>query len=134
LEYVFAGLLKAELTPKQNVLFRYILRLMLVIPDATLLDMMNFLGEPDPYLNYVKHLSETAQQFFAHDFHRYTNTREEIRWRLHGLTENAAFMRMFSSKRNKLNLGELLQQGAVIFVDTNKAFLREDASALLGRY
>jgi len=50
LEYVFAGLLNAELTQKQNVLFRYTLRLMLAVPNATIIDLVRFLSDSTPYL------------------------------------------------------------------------------------
>ena len=44
-DYLFNGLLGADLTAKQGVFFKYIARLMLVLPEAlgrnaTILDMM----------------------------------------------------------------------------------------------
>lgn len=136
LEYVFAGLLKAELTQKQNVLFRYTLRLMLAVPGATLLDLVRFLAEPGEYLRYTTSLGPVAQDFFNHEFKEksYTQTREQIRRRLYGVLENDAFRRMFSSKRNLLNVAEALNRGAVILVDTAKSHLKADASSLMGRY
>lgn len=136
LEYVFAGLLKAELTQKQNVLFRYTLRLMLAVPGATLTDLVKFLSDPTPYLPHVQALNPMAQEFFAAEFHQksYSQTREQIRRRLYGVLENDAFRRMFSAKRNELALPDALNRGAVILVDTAKSHLKADASSLMGRY
>jgi hypothetical protein len=136
LEYVFAGLLKAELTQKQNVLFRYALRLMLHVPGATLTDLVKFLNDPTPYIHYASELSETAQDFFHSEFSdkSYMQTRQQIRRRLFGVLENDAFRRMFTAPKNRLNMLEALNNGSIILVDTAKSHLKEDASSLLGRY
>jgi hypothetical protein len=136
LEYVFAGLLKAELTQKQNVLFRYTLRLMLAVPGATMLDLVKFLSDPTPYLPYARELNPMAQEFFAEEFQQksYVQTREQIRRRLYGVLENDSFRRMFSAERNELSLPEALNRGAVVLVDTAKSHLKSDASSLMGRY
>lgn len=133
---MFAGLLKAELTQKQNVLFRYTLRLMLAVPGATLLDLVKFLSEPSPYLQYAKSLNPMAQEFFTQEFQQksYGQTREQIRRRLYGVLENDSFRRMFSAERNELSLPDALNRGAVVLVDTAKSHLKSDASSLMGRY
>ena len=41
---------------------------------------------------------------------------------------------MFSSKLNKLDMFEAIQGGKVVLVNTSKALLKSDASALFGRY
>src|SRR5215217_3735373 len=45
-EYVFGALLGAELTQKQGVIFRYLARLMMVVPGANLQTLMDFMEEP----------------------------------------------------------------------------------------
>ena len=136
LEYVFAGLLKAELTQKQNVLFRYTLRLMLAVPGATILDLLKVLAEPGPYLVHAKTLNPMAREFLEREFNErsYVQTREQIRRRLYGVLENDAFRRMFSAPRNEIDVAAALNRGAVILVDTAKSHLKADASALMGRY
>lgn len=136
LEYVFAGLLKAELTQKQNVVFRYALRLLLVTPNATLLDLPKLLHDPTPYLPYVKHLSTVAQEFFKTEFGHteFKATKQQIRRRIYGVLENESFLRMLSAPENKLNMVEAMRNGSIILVDTSKKFLKTDASSLLGRY
>jgi hypothetical protein len=136
LEYVFAGLLKAELTQKQNVLFRYTLRLMLATPKASLLDLLRCLADPAPYLAHAQSLNVMAREFLEREFsdRSYTQTREQIRRRLYGVLENDAFRRMFSAPRNSIDVAAALNRGAVLLVDTAKSHLKSEASALMGRY
>lgn len=136
LEYVFAGLLRAELTQKQNVLFRYTLRLMLAAPDTTIIDLLKCLADPVPYLRHAASLNPMARAFMEREFvdRSYTQTREQIRRRLYGVLENDAFRRMFSSARNTVDVAAALNRGAVLLVDTAKSHLKSDASALMGRY
>ena len=52
-DYLFTGLLGADLTAKQSVFFRFVARLMLALPEtmgrnATILDMMNLMDDPRP--------------------------------------------------------------------------------------
>jgi hypothetical protein len=136
LEYVFAGLLRAELTQKQNVLFRYTLRLMLATPGASLLDLLRCLSDPRPYLQHAQTLSPIAREFIETEFldRSYAPTREQIRRRLYGVLENDAFRRMFSAPHNTIDVAAALNRGAVLLVDTAKSHLKSDASALMGRY
>ena len=45
-----------------------------------------------------------------------------------------AFDRMFSSTINKLDMFDAMQTGKIVLVNTSKALLKSDASALFGRY
>lgn len=136
LEYVFAGLLRAELTQKQNVLFRYTLRLMLAVPGATLVDLLKCLAEPAPYLGHARSLNPMAREFLEREYldRSYTQTREQIRRRLYGVLENDAFRRMFSSSHSSIDVAAALNRGAVLLVDTAKSHLKSEASGLMGRY
>lgn len=55
-EYLFSALLGAELTNRQGVIFRYLARLLMVVPGATIYTLMDFMEEPRlirPYLSKV---------------------------------------------------------------------------------
>jgi hypothetical protein len=136
LEYDNAGKHRAHHTQKQNVLFRYTLRLMLAAPDTTIIDLLKCLADPTPYLRHAASLNPMARAFIEHEFldRSYTQTREQIRRRLYGVLENDAFRRMFSSSRNTVDVAAALNRGAVLLVDTAKSHLKSDASALMGRY
>jgi hypothetical protein len=45
-----------------------------------------------------------------------------------------AFDRMFAAKSNRLDMFDKLQNGSVVLINTSKALLKTDASALFGRY
>lgn len=60
-DYLFAGLLGADLTAKQSVFFRFVARLMLALPEtmgrnATILDMMNLMDDIVPYRDAIRTL------------------------------------------------------------------------------
>jgi len=135
-EYVFASLLRAELTQKQNVLFRYTLRLMLAVPNATIIDLVKFLHTPDPYIQYADTLPDTAREFFRTEFYdkSFTQTKQQIRRRIFGVLENDTFRRMFSTPENRMRMDEALNSGKIILVNTAKDHLKKDSSSLLGRY
>ncbi|MBV9570003.1 MAG: type IV secretion system DNA-binding domain-containing protein, partial [Alphaproteobacteria bacterium] len=60
-DYLFSGLLGADLTAKQGVFFKYVARLMLSIRDtmgrnATILDMLELMDNPAPYAAAIRSL------------------------------------------------------------------------------
>jgi len=60
--------------------------------------------------------------------------RQQIARRLYSVVSVPSFDRMFSSKQNKLDMFEAIQGGKIVLVNTSKALLKSDASALFGRY
>jgi hypothetical protein len=46
-EYLFGALLGAELTQRQGVIFRYLARLLMVVPGATIQTLLAFMEEPE---------------------------------------------------------------------------------------
>lgn len=116
LNYMFANLLGAEMTPKQSVVWRYAVRACLSIPNATLFTVQKALTE-DGYLD---------SQF---NDKTYTHTKEEIGWRLSLLLENPILAKMFTGSGFALNLSH-----RVICLDTNKDLLGQQGSQILGRF
>ncbi|MBV9570747.1 MAG: type IV secretion system DNA-binding domain-containing protein, partial [Alphaproteobacteria bacterium] len=60
-DYLFAGLLGADLTAKQGIFFKYVARLMLALPEtmgrnATILDMLKLMQDPAPYAMAIQSL------------------------------------------------------------------------------
>lgn len=53
-DFVLGSLLAAEMTQKQNVIFRFVTRLMLHIPDATI-HTLRELMEPDSHIKFAPH-------------------------------------------------------------------------------
>src|SRR6202007_1536451 len=79
-DYMFGSLLGAELTQKQSVIFRYLARLMLTIPGATIHDLLKLLGDATPYTQNISQLPPGARMFFETEFpHKsFTDTKRQI--------------------------------------------------------
>jgi hypothetical protein len=137
LTFVF-GAMGGELTARQTTLYRYCIRLLQEIPEATLSTFMHMLrpGGLKPYTKYVATLAEPAQLFFNDEFESkdFKEVKEQVSWRLKLLLESPVFERMFNAPRTKLNLSEALGSGKIVLVDTNKDALGDERSALFGRF
>src|SRR4051794_19174151 len=118
-EYLFGALLGAELTNRQGVIFRYLARLMMVIPGATIHTLMSLMYDPGkagPYMNRVDPLTRLffETQFFTSQF---DNTRQQILTRLWGVISNTTLERMFASPKNKLDLFAAMNRGSLILIN-----------------
>ena len=69
-DFVLGTLLDAQMTQKQNVIFRYVTRLMLHIPDATIHTLRELMepGSEKKFAPYIRKLSGTARHFFDTEF------------------------------------------------------------------
>lgn len=138
-DYLFSGLIGADLTAKQGVFFRYVARLMLALPEtmgrnATILDMLKLMSDPTPYSEAIASLPDIPREFFLNDFQSKTfqQTKEQIRYRLQAILENPTMARLFTSPETKVDLFTEMNRGAIILVDTAKDFLK-GASDNFGR-
>ncbi len=138
-DYLFAGLLGADLTAKQGVFFRFVARLMLSLPEtigrnATILDFINLMDDAEPYRKAIERLPPIQRNFFERDFagKTFAQTKEQIRYRLNAILENPTLARLFTSPSTKIDLFSALNCNSIILVDTAKDFLK-GASAHFGR-
>lgn len=137
-DFVMGSLLSAELTQKQGVIFRYITRLMLHIPNATI-QTFRELMEPtgyDKYRQYIGELQGTARAFFETEFQskQFEDTKRQVVRRLWGILENSTFERMFSHPKSKLNLFGEMNAGKVILINTAKELLKQQGTEIFGRF
>ena len=135
-DYIFGGLLGAELTQKQAMVFRFLAQLMLSIPGATIHTLRDLLEDATPYMPAVEALPPTARGFFQNHFFGkdYRATRDQILRRLYGVLQNPSFERMFAQPENRLDLFDTLNNGGIVLVNTAKDFLKSEASSIFGRY
>src|SRR5262249_48549488 len=63
-----------------------------------------------------------------------TVTKDALNRRLMGMMRNPTFRRMFLNERGKFNMYRELAEPNVILVNTDKAYLRDEACQLFGRY
>ena len=140
-DYIFGGLLGAELTQKQSMVFRFLAQLMLSIRGATIHTLQELLEDATPYASEIEALPPTARGFFEKQFFgpdykgkEYKATRDQILRRLYGVLQNPSFERMFAQPENRLDLFETLNNGGIVLVNTAKDFLKTEASSIFGRY
>ncbi len=135
-EKFFGEFLGAELTQKQGVVFKYLARLMLTIPDASLHTLIDLMDNGRKYRPYMEQLDGAAKHFFAKEFFdpSFAATKKQIAKRLWGVLATPAFERMFLQKENKLDLFEALNAGKIILINTSKELLKQEGSALFGRF
>lgn len=137
-DFVLGTLLSAEMTQKQNVIFRYVTRLMLHIPDATI-HTLRELMEPKGAEKFAPHIAKlggSARQFFESEFNskEFEQTKRQVLRRLWGILENQTFERMFSHPRSKLDLFSEMNAGKVILINTAKDLLKEQGTEIFGRF
>lgn len=137
-DFVLGSLLAAEMTQKQSVIFRYVTRLMLHIPDATI-HTLRALMEPGSHIAFAPHIAKlqgTARQFFETEFpsKEFEQTKKQVLRRLWGILENQTFERMFSHPRSKLDLFAEMNAGKVILINTAKDLLKEQGTEIFGRF
>jgi hypothetical protein len=135
-DYIFGALLGAELTQKQSVIFRYLARLMLTIPGATIHDLIRLMTDATPYLPAIEALPPSVRAFFTLEFSdkSFAATKKQILRRLWGILENPTFERMFTAAENRIDMFDALNTGKVVLVNTAKDFLKAERSSILGRY
>lgn len=135
-EYFFGALLGAELTQRQGLIFKYLARLLIEIPDATIHTLVDLMEHSERYRPYMEKLTGTARAFFATQFfeRKFSETKKQILTRLWGVLSNSSLERMFSHTRNKVDLFELMNQGKIVFINTAKDLLGQDGAAIFGRF
>ena len=135
-EVFFGAMLGAELTQKQGVIFRYLARLMVTIPGATIHTLMRLMEDGKPFKPHMEALEGSPRFFFETEFFHpsFAATKKQILKRLWGVLSTPAFERMFAQEANKLDLFEAMNDGKIILVSTAKDLLKSDGSALLGRF
>ena len=137
-DFVLGSLLDAGMTQKQNVIFRYVTRLMLHIPNATI-HTFRELMEPKSEEKFAKHIAKltgTAKKFFETEFNsrEFEQTKKQVLRRLWGILENQTFERMFSHPRSKLDLYSEMNSGKIILINTAKDLLKETGTEIFGRF
>jgi hypothetical protein len=136
-KFIFGAVLGAELTAKQGVIFGYLAQLLMVVPDATIDTLMDFMEEPDAVRPYLSKLDDpVTKRFFDRQFFHKTfeETRQQILYRLFDVLRTRALSRMFRNKRNKLNLFEAMNKGSLILINTAKDLLKQEGTEILGRF
>lgn len=137
-DFVLGSLLDAGMTQKQSVIFRYITRLLLHIPNATIHTFRELLEDDgyDKHYEHIQKLEGSARSFFESEFRskEFSGTKKQVLRRLYGILENQTFERMFSHPKSKLDLFTEMNAGKVILINTAKDLLKENGTEIFGRF
>jgi Type IV secretion-system coupling protein DNA-binding domain len=135
-DYFFGALLGAELTQRQGLIFRYLARLLIEIPGATIHTLRELMESGEKFLPYMEKLTGTTRSFFATRFfdRSFNETKKQILARLWGVLSNSALERMFSHRESKVDMFDLLNSGKIVFVNTAKDLLGEEGASIFGRF
>lgn len=137
-DFVLGSLLSAGMTSKQNVVFRYVTRLMFYIPDATIHTLRELMeqGGSAKYKDQIATLEPTARRFFETEFDskEFTATKAQVLRRLYGVLENQTFERMFSHPQSKFDMFTEMNAGKLILINTAKSLLKEQGTEVFGRF
>ena len=135
-EYVFGALLGAELTNRQGVIFRYLARLLMSVPNATIHTLIDFIQEPEKVMPYLSELDAISRRFFETQFFSkaFDDTRQQIATRLWGVLSNRTLERMFSHPENKIDLFTAMNNGNLILINTAKDLLKQEGTEIFGRF
>ena len=137
-DFVLGSLLDAGMTQKQTIIFRYITRLLLHIPNATIHTFRELFedGGLDQYRQHLDQLTGSARAFFETEFEtrEFVSTRRQVLRRLYGILENQTFERMFSHPKSKLDPFAEMNYGKVILINTAKDLLKENGTEIFGRF
>lgn len=134
-EYFFGGLLGAELTQRQGLIFRYLATLLVRIPGANIHTLRELMEDGERFRPYIDSLDGSARAFFESRFfdRSFSETKKQISNRLWGVLSNASLDRMMSAKRSTVDLFTSLQFGSIIFINTAKDFLGHEGSVIFSR-
>lgn len=143
INYTITSILEADTTGNQDTLLNYCIRLMLLIPEATLHTLMDLLKEervPEDYLPYVAQLSKAARDFFHLDFcdksqFGYQGTKKQVRKRINIMfSTNTAIERLFSNTKTEVDMQHVFDTGKCLLIDTSLSEYNAEGSAFIGRF
>lgn len=137
-EYIF-GAFGGDMTPQMAMIYRYVARLVSVVPEGNLETMRKVL-EKNGAAQYRQHfgkLPPLVRDFFTSQFDSdrgILESRQAVLRRVYAALENDAFAAMFTAKENKVNLRAEIEAGKVILIDTAKGTLKGDTFKIFGRF
>jgi hypothetical protein len=137
-EYIFQAF-GGELTPQMATVFRYVARLVAVIPNGNINTMRIILEKNGLtlYQSYVPSLPPIVRAFFENQYdtdRSVVESRQAVLRRLYAALENETFAAMFSAPETKLDIAKAMNDQKVILIDTAKGTLTGDTFKIFGRF
>jgi hypothetical protein len=119
------------------VIFRFLAMLLMVVPNATIFTLMDFMEDPELVRPHLTKLDGTSARFFQTQFFSssFDTTRQQILMRRWGvLSKSRVLERMFSHTQNRLNRFRAVNKGSVILINTAKNLLQQEGCSLFGKF
>ncbi|MGY3388341.1 hypothetical protein ACVWW6_000932 [Bradyrhizobium sp. USDA 3311] len=135
--YIFSTT-KQKLTGKQAACFAFCARLLFNVPNAnleTLLDLMDDKRNNPIFQRAIAGLPPIPKRFFENDYYEknFSSTREELKSRIYGITQNDWLAGMFNARTRKLDIAKCIRERRLLLVNTRMTELSEDHQ-VIGRY
>ena len=122
----------------QDDLLDYVIRLALIVPNATLQTVLSILSTKDvtPWRTYIDQCDDAVRIFF-NSVYKEPNanlTREAVLRRVLGLMKNPTFRAMFLSPTRKFDMRREIDSGRVILINTDSEYLGKGGTQFFGRF
>ena len=140
---VCAGLIDQGLSPQMMTFFGYCARVLMLVENRTLHDLMDLMREP---LGYMQDLGidehDPIYQFFVEDVvgakgggrPPFAETVKHVRNRVHGFLNDPIIERLLINKNPTLSISKAIESGSIILVATRKTDVGEDGCRLIGKF
>lgn len=137
LEGLFGGLLEAKMTALQSRYFRIVLRALMLANPAPTLSVFRDIAQSGYEKNIdLTQLDEDDRSFFLKEFNgkTYSETRQQVLWRLGLLLDNPVFKAMFNAPETLVDMGKLMDSGKIVLINNSKALLDDQGAEFFGRF
>jgi hypothetical protein len=123
--------LAGTLSDKQSGIIPYLLKLIRVIPNATLQTLLDIVREkpikdkPSAFLKYAEKLHPDDANYFKLQFfgNKMVETKEALGWKLAYAMSSDAFKQMFAAKTNSFDAYQAMQQNKIVLVKGGESVL-----------
>ncbi len=137
LNYVFSEL-NSDLTSKQGLLFNNALRLLLTIPNATILTLRDLFEDKGiaKFQKEINNLDPNIRRFFETEWNNseYRTTKTQVIRRVYELLSNSTFARMFTAPKSKINFTKEVNTPQVILINTAQELLGQAGCRTFGKF
>lgn len=127
------GAADADVTAKQRTLLINILRLIMVMPNPSIMTMADVLRKKNKtdFSSYVLDLDPLSQLFFEEMFpsSEFRDTKEQVYRRLFALVEAPWIKHSFGAPSSSFDFGKLFDEGSLILINVSERVLEEYAPA-----
>lgn len=134
IDYMFSDLLRVETTGRQEVAFKYVGDLMVSIPNANIMTLLDFLNDPTDFVEYIEKLEDTPRKYITKQFIdvRFDTTRKALAERIYAVLQLPMMEKMLDNKKNKVDLEEAIREGKIVLIKADENFFSTKGSSLFG--